>query len=92
MWVRVGGRRGRGLREELRFQILLPQFPPVDSYLELMRLQFAIPCFGGEGRHVGADGGESFGVRVEHDGRDETVGRAHCHTQVHHVVPKRKQQ
>jgi len=52
-----------------------------------VRLQFSSPRFGGERRHVGADGGQSFDVGVEDDGRDEAVGRAHRDAQVHHVVP-----
>lgn len=56
-------------------------------YLELMRLQFAISCFGSESRDVGADGGESFDVGVEDYGRDEAAGCAHSYTQVHHVIP-----
>lgn len=58
------------------------------AHLELVRLQFALSCSGGERRHVAADGGQSFGVSVEHDGGDEAVGGAHCHTHVHHVVPE----
>lgn len=53
-----------------------------------MRLQFAVPRSGGERRHVAADGGQSFGVSVEHDGGDEAVGRAHGDAHVHHVVPE----
>lgn len=57
------------------------------SYLELVRLQFAVSRFGSESRHIGADGSQSFGVGVKHDGRDEAVGCAHCYTQVHHMIP-----
>lgn len=56
-------------------------------HLELVWLQFALSGFGGEGWHVVADGGQSFGVGVEHDGRDQAVGCAHCHTHVHHMIP-----
>lgn len=60
----------------------------VRAHLELVRLQFAFSGSGGERRHVAADGGQSFGVSVEHDGCDQAVGCAHCHTHVHHMVPE----
>ncbi len=57
------------------------------SDLELVRLQFALSRFGGERRHIGADGSQSFDVGVKHDGRDEAAGCAHRYTQVHHMIP-----
>ncbi|KAF3840839.1 hypothetical protein F7725_006702 [Dissostichus mawsoni] len=53
---------------------------------DLLTEWFSVPGFGSERRHVGADANEPFGVSVEHDGRDETVGCAHCYTHVHHMV------
>lgn len=60
-------------------------------HLELVRLQFALPGFGCESRHIRADGDEAFDVGVENDGRDETAGGAHRHTHIHHVIPGEKQ-
>lgn len=56
-------------------------------HLELVRLQFALPGFASKSRNIRADGSEAFDVGVEHDGRDETVGCAHCHAHIHHVIP-----
>lgn len=56
-------------------------------YLEFMRLQFAVPGFGSESRHIGADASQAFCVGVKHYGCDETVGCAHCDAHVHHMVP-----
>ena len=60
---------------------------PLVLYLELVWLQFAFSRFGSKGRNIGADGGQSFGVGIKHDGCDQTVGCAHCYTDVHHMVP-----
>lgn len=61
------------------------------TYLELMWLQFAISGFGSQGRYIGADGCQSFGVGVKHYGRDQAVGCTHCYTHVHHMISGKSQ-
>lgn len=59
-------------------------------YLEFVRLQLAFSCFGSEGRYIGANGDQSFGVSVKHYGCDQAVGCTHCHTDIHHMIPAKR--
>lgn len=56
-------------------------------YLELVRLQFAFSCFGGQSWDIRADGWESFGVGIKHDRRNEAIGCTNGYAHVDHMVP-----
>lgn len=76
----------------IRWLTLTRTTEPSDDalYLKLVRLQLAFSCFGSEGRYIGADGNESFGVSIEHYGCDQSIGCTHCHTHIHHMIPAKR--